>query len=250
MAPRVLLHGFLGQARNLTTLARGLAEHEPARAVVTLDLTGHGASPALPPGADLPTLAGDVLATVRALAVPEPLELIGHSLGGRVALAAGRLAPGALSRISLLDIGPSPLAPGAGETGRALAALLAAPARGASRDVFRAPLRAEGLPDAVVEWLLLNLVAEPDGYRWRVDRAALAEFHRRAGGEDLWPAVEGPRPFAIRCVRGAGSGYLSDADARRLAEAGCPVTTLEGAGHFLHLDRPREVLAWLLAEGG
>lgn len=250
MAPRVLLHGFLGQARNLTTLARGLAEHEPARAAVTLDLTGHGASPALPPGADLATLAGDVLTTVRALALPEPLELIGHSLGGRVALAAGRLAPGALRRISLLDIGPSPRPPGASETTRVLAALLAAPVQGPSRATFRAALSAEGLSGELVDWLLLNLRADGDGVRWRVDRAALAELYHRTGGEDLWPVVEGPRPFAIRCVRGAGSGYVSDADARRLTQAGCPVTTLAGAGHFLHVDRPREVLASLLAEDG
>jgi esterase len=243
----VLLHGFLGAGRNFATLARKLAEREPARAVVTLDLTGHGASPALPPGADLATLAGDVLVTLRALALSEPLELIGHSLGGRVALAAGRLAPGALSRVSLLDIGPSPLRPDASQTTAVLAALLAAPDRGPSRAALGAGLRAAGLAAALVDWLLLNLEADDDGVHWRIDRAALAELHRRAGAEDLWSVVEDARPFRLRCVRGARSGYVTELDASRLTRAGCPVTTLEGAGHFVHVDRPQELAAWVLA---
>ena len=65
--PVVLLHGFLGGARNLASLAHGLAERDPDLGIVALDLTGHGASPPLPRGADSTTLAGDVLATVRAL---------------------------------------------------------------------------------------------------------------------------------------------------------------------------------------
>jgi len=52
----VLLHGFLGSARNLGTLARGLAQRT-GRAVVSLDLPGHGESPPLPPQADLAAFA-------------------------------------------------------------------------------------------------------------------------------------------------------------------------------------------------
>jgi pimeloyl-ACP methyl ester carboxylesterase len=50
----------------------------------------------------------------------------------------------------------------------------------------------------------------------------------------------------LRCVRGERSPYVTDADARRLEAAGCPVITLAGAGHFLHvdaLDRLVQVLA-------
>jgi len=49
--PRIVLvlHGFLGSARNLATLARGLAQRRPDVSVIALDLTGHGESPPLPP---------------------------------------------------------------------------------------------------------------------------------------------------------------------------------------------------------
>ena len=91
--PLVLLHGFLGSARNLSTLARALVERDPDLGIVAFDLTGHGASPPLPPGADSATLAGDVLASAHALGLPTPLTLVGHSLGGRIALRAALLEP-------------------------------------------------------------------------------------------------------------------------------------------------------------
>lgn len=246
--PVLLLHGFLGTARNLATLARRLAERDPALSVFALDLTGHGSSPPLPPGADLATLARDVLASARTLRLGRSLRLVGHSLGGRVALRAGLLDPEVIERIVLLDISPSPVA--VTEPAGLLARLLAAPATAASRDVFRAHLAAGGIPDDLVEWLLLNLTHEAGGYRWRIDRAALADLHARSNAEDLWPAVEGARPYRVSCIRGARSPYVSEADARRLEAAGCPVETLDRAGHFLHVDRPIEVTERLLARLG
>jgi esterase len=244
--PVVLLHGFLGSARNLASLARRLAQAEPATTVVSVDLPGHGASPPLPPGADLATLAADVLASARALGLESPLLLVGHSLGGRVALQAAAHAAGAVAAVTLLDISPSPSRRG-GEVERVLDALAGAPAEAATRDVFRASLRAGGLADPMAEWLLTNLEAAPGGLRWRFDRAALAALHDRTRREDLWEAVEDPRPYVVRCLRGAASGYVTDADAARLGAAGCPVATIAGAGHFLHVDRPDEVLAHLRA---
>lgn len=241
----VLLHGFLGAGRNLATLARGLVARDTGLSAVTLDLTGHGGSPPLPPGADLGTLAADVLATARHLGVPPPLDLVGHSLGGRVALRAGLAEPAALGRIVLMDITPSPVA--VPDTARIVEHLLAAPAHAPGRDAFRAHLGAGGLDERVVEWLLQSLGHEAGEYRWRVDRAALAALHDRTNGEELWPAVEGTRPYAVACLRGGRSPYVREPDVRRLVAAGCPVDTIEGAGHFLHIDRPHETADRLLA---
>ena len=241
----VLLHGFLGAARNLATLARGLVARDAGLSAVTLDLTGHGDSPPLPPAADLGTLAADVLATARHLGLAPPLVLAGHSLGGRVALRAGLAEPAALGRLVLLDIGPSPVA--VPDTSRIVERLVAAPARAPSRDDFRVHFQTGGLDERLVEWLLQNLGREAGEYRWRVDRAALAALHDRTNGEDLWPAIEGARPYAAACLRGGRSSYVCEADVRRLVSAGCPVDTIEMAGHFLHTDAPDEVADRLLA---
>lgn len=244
--PVLLLHGFLGSARNLASLGRGLAERDASLAVAALDLTGHGASPPLAEGADTAALARDVLATARALALPPPVRLVGHSLGGRVALRAGLLEPAAVAHITLLDISPSPFKPG-GDTAAVLEALLGAPDVARSREEFRVFFRAAGLADALTDWLLLNLTREGDLVRWRIDRGALAALHARIAGDDLWPAVEGRRPYSMHCVRGALSPYVDDGDARRLAAAHCPVDTVEDAGHFLHVEQPAPTLERVLA---
>ena len=237
----VLLHGFLGSGRNLASLAQALAGDDPQRLVVAPDLTGHGASPPLPPGADLGVLAADVLDTIGRLGAA-PAALVGHSLGGRVALRAALAEPYAVAAVVLLDITPSPLGRDAG-TREVVDALLAAPAAAAHRDVFREHFRDRGLAPEIVEWLLTNLVPEGPALRWRVDRAALAALRERTAGEDLWPAVEGPRAHRVHCIRGGASPYVDEADARRLRAAGCAVDTVAGAGHFLHVTHPAEVRA-------
>jgi esterase len=238
--PLVLLHGLLGSARNLTALARHLADRDAGLGVVSFDLTGHGASPPLPPGADAAALAADVLATARALGLASPLTLVGHSLGGRVALQAARLGPATIGVVVLLDIAPGPLAAD-GEASRVLEILLRMPATFVSRGQARARLTSAGLAPAPADWLLLNLEPDGDEHRWRLDRRAVADLHARVAVEDLWPVVEGPRRFSLRCVRGGASDYVGEDDARRLEGAGCPVTTIAGAGHFLHAEQPQAV---------
>jgi pimeloyl-ACP methyl ester carboxylesterase len=242
----LLLHGFLGSGRNLASLARGLAERDAGLSVFALDLTGHGASPPLAEGAGTATLARDVLTTARALDVPFPVRLVGHSLGGRVALRAGLLEPAGLAHVTLLDISPSALKPG-GDTAAVVEALVRAPDVARSREELRVFFRGAGLPDEVTDWLLLNVARDGDVVRWRIDRAALAALHARIGEEDLWPAVERARPYSMHCVRGALSPYVDEGEARRLAAARCPVDTIAGAGHFLHVERPAETVERVLA---
>jgi esterase len=243
--PLVLLHGFLGSSRNMGTLARQLAQADPTLSVFALDLPGHGASPALPADADLAALARDVLVTARDLGSGAPSTVVGHSLGGRVALAACLIQPEAIAHVTLLDITPSPLR-GATDTTVVLDALLHAPDAGRDRDVFRVHFRQAGLSRETTEWLLLNLVPEADTFRWRIDRGALAALHHRTGAEDLWPAVESTHVYSVHCIRGALSPYVDANDARRLQAAGSPVDTVD-AGHFLHVERPTEVVALIRA---
>jgi len=241
----VLLHGFLGMGRNLRTLAQAWSAAEPSRTFLLPDLTGHGASPPLPADADTFTLARDVLETVRAQGFDFPVECVGHSLGGRVSLACAGVEPHAFSRISLLDISPSPIDAATSESGAVLGRLRAAPERAADRREMRAALVGLGLSGPLSDWLLMNLM--PDGVggvRWRIEREALAGLHLRANGQDLWNVVDARR-VPLRCIRGSRSPYVSDAEKTRLEQSGCPVATLEGAGHYVHTDAPEALLSWL-----
>jgi pimeloyl-ACP methyl ester carboxylesterase len=234
--PVTLLHGFLGAGRNLTTLARRWSEADPTRRFLLPDLAGHGASPPLSAGADLRAMAADVLETARAEGVEGVLSIVGHSLGGRVALAARLVAPAEVGSVTLLDIGPTALEDAADEGSRSMRALLQLPEIVPDRDTARRGLLAQGLTTGIVEWLLMNLVARDDAYGWRIDRAALAAFRQRHLGADLWPAIT--HDGTTRLVRGARSRYVSVDEVVRLEQAGVLVESLPNAGHFVHVDAP------------
>lgn len=233
--PVVLLHGFLGSGKNLRTLAARWAERAPGRRFLLPDLSGHGDSPPLGPDADLDAVATAVLDTAARAGFAPPLALVGHSLGGRVALAAARVAPGALAEVVLLDIAPGSFDPARAPTRPVLDLLLAAPDTAADRREMRSFFVQGGLSPALADWLLMNLRQENGRFAWRIDRRALAALHDRSSRDDLWPVVES-RAVPIRCVRGGRSPYVGDADAARLRAAGCPVETLPEAGHYLHVD--------------
>lgn len=245
----LLVHGFLGSGRNLRSLARRWVERDPSRHIVLPDLTGHGASPPLPEAPSLEDLARDLLALADALRLPRPVEIVGHSLGGRVALAALGLEPEAVSSVTMIDIPPGRIddAPSAA----VLARFLDAPARAPDRDTMRAMLVEGGVSGPIADWLVMNLERESGepgaGVVWRVDRPALADLFARTNAEDLWPIVEA-HGAALTCIRGGASPLLTDADTTRLRGAGARVETVGGAGHFVHVDAP-EALVDLLATG-
>jgi len=245
----VLLHGFLGSGRNLRSLAQAWGAVDPSRTFLLPDLTGHGASQPLPEGTDLFSMARDLLETLQAEGLSGPVELVGHSQGGRVSLACAELEPQRVAGVALLDIGPGPIDSGTTDTGAVVRKLLAAPDRAPDRRELRAALVSSGLSVPISEWLVMNVMPdEGGGVRWRFDRQGLSELHTRVNAQDLWPIVEARR-VPIRCVRGERSDYVSDADKARLEAAGCPVATLPGAGHFVHTDAPEALLAWL-RQGG
>jgi pimeloyl-ACP methyl ester carboxylesterase len=231
----LLLHGFLGSGKNLRTVAQRWLERDPGRCFLLPDLLGHGESPPLPPDATTDTVARAVLACASEAGLAGPLSLVGHSLGGRVALAAARIEPALVRDIVLLDIAPGSMDPAQNGSRQVLDVLLAAPDAAADRREMRGFFTGQGLSPALADWLLMNLRAEGGQVTWRVDRRGLAVLHDVFHRDDLWPVIEA-RAVPMSCIRGGASRYVNDADAGRMDAAGCPVTTLGEAGHYLHVD--------------
>jgi pimeloyl-ACP methyl ester carboxylesterase len=213
---------------------------------MAIDLLGHGQAAPLPPGANLESLAIDVLDRVAHLA--EPVTVVGHSLGGRVALMARRLGPASFAPIVLLDITPSPIRRRASNLIGVADALMTAPDVAATREEMRAHL-AQTLSGPIVEWLLMNVKREGgpmrttgSEYRWAIDREALVELDRRACEEDLWDAIDD----TVLCIRGGESPYVSDEDVQRFEDRGARVITVPNAGHFVHVDATAKLVELLV----
>ena len=243
--PLVLLHGLFGQARNFTQLQRTLAQRWR---VIALDQRNHGASPHAP-DMRYATMAEDVLETLTALDAT-PAALLGHSMGGKVAMRAALLHPNAVERLLVADIAPVVYAP---HNHPIVASMQAIPLHdGLTRAAADAALAA-AVPAAEVRAFLLQNLRLGTPPTWRIGlqeiAAALADLEGWDGPPNGPPPPAGsPDPtYTGRTlfVAGETSDYIKRED-RPLIRALFPIArfvTVKHAGHWLHADNPAGFLA-------
>jgi pimeloyl-ACP methyl ester carboxylesterase len=227
--PAVLLHGLFGAARNFGAVQRALA---PTRRVVALDLRNHGESPHAA-GMDYDTLAADVLETLAQLRAL-PCALIGHSMGGKVAMRVALTDPAAVARLLVSDISPVVYAPASADYAAAMAALpLHDGMTRAAADAFLA----DTVPEKNIRAFLLQNLAFGAPPRWRIGLAEIVAAMPDIGD---WPAPPGgavyPGPTVF--VAGARSAYIRPAY-RPVIRALFPAArfvTVKDAGHWVHAD--------------
>jgi pimeloyl-ACP methyl ester carboxylesterase len=99
--PMVILHGLLGSSRNWQTAGADLAERYH---VFALDLRNHGRSPHAD-SMSYEEMGDDVLAWLNAQKI-ERATLVGHSMGGKVAMLIACRHPQRVERLIVVDIAP------------------------------------------------------------------------------------------------------------------------------------------------
>lgn len=249
----LVLHGILGSGGNFRSVARRLTLACPAWGFVLVDLRGHGRSLDPPAPQTIAAAAEDLVRLGRSLALPIS-GVMGHSFGGKVAMAYAGMRRGELDQAWILDAGPSARPDGEGSvmTGAVLQMLEQMPAPLPSRERFFEIVGERGFERGIAEWLAMNLQRAEDGYRLRVDlrtiRALLEDYFK----QDLWPTLEAPRHLAARevhVVLGGRSLSVPEADKaryRELAErslGAVSVHELPSAGHWVHADDPEGLIS-------
>ena len=238
-APVVVLHGLLGRGRNWLSVARALAE---SHALWLADLRNHGASP-WSDEMDYAAMAGDVARLIRGLG-RGPVTLIGHSMGGKVAMTLAATQPELLARLVVVDIAPVDYRHGYEDFVRAMLAVDLGTRR--SRAQVDAAL-AQPIPDpAMRAFLLQNLASTADGLAWQPNLEVLLRQMPLLTG---FPAQAEPVPFAgpAWCLRGARSDYVEpagEAALRRLFPR-IEIATVADAGHWPHAEQPAAFTALL-----
>jgi esterase len=235
--PVVILHGLFGAGTNWTMVARRLGERFR---VVTVDLRNHGASPWAMP-MDYPAMAEDVAAFIAAQGLGSA-AVIGHSMGGKVAMVLALTAPELVTRLVVVDI-----APVARPTSHLafVEAMLGVDLKGLNRrSVADAALRPALPNDAERQFLLQNLVAGQEGFHWRLNLPAIRDAMPQLSGFPPFDAAAAYRGPTL-VIRGGNSNYVRDRDLPAFARLfpAFELVTIAGATHWVHAERTEEFLA-------
>jgi pimeloyl-ACP methyl ester carboxylesterase len=235
----VFLHGLFGQGRNWTQIGKALAD--PSRGdrhrVLLVDLPHHGRS-GWEDGFDYLSTADQVAGLLDA---EDPVALVGHSLGGKVAMVLALRHPELVERLCVVDV--SPVAYGHLSQFEGYVAAL----RGIDLDSLSSrgdadAALAEAVPDPTVRaFLLQNLRRDGDGWRWQANLEVLGADLPEIGS---WPEdrLAGTPPYAgpVLWVAGARSDYIQPAYAEAM-DRWFPtnrLVTVKNAGHWVHSEQP------------
>ena len=237
----VFCHGLFGQGRNWTQIAKALAaDHR----VLLVDMPDHGRS-AWTEQFDYVGAADRVAGL---LSADEPVALVGHSMGGKIAMLVALRHPELVERLAVVDVSPVSYRQtdefrGYIDAMQAID-LSALQRRGDADEQLR-----EAVPDdGIRSFLLQNLRRDGDGWRWAMNLPVLGRDLDRIGA---WPAEElkayEPYDGPVLWLAGELSNYVTDEYAPAMKEwfPRYRKVTIKGAGHWVHSEKPETFLAAL-----
>jgi len=246
----LFLHGLFGQGRNWTGVAKAL---EPQATSLLLDLPDHGHSPwseyfGYADMAD--AVAHDLTERLGSAAA---LTIVGHSMGGKVAMVLALRHPELVKGLVVVDIAPDDSSHGYG-FGHIVHALRDLELDEVASRTQASEIIAEEVPDpGVRDFLLANLRRHKKQWRWQMNLDLLGDSLPQISG---WPdEVAGRYDGPVLWIRGERSEYVREEHFARMMAffPRAALLTVPGAGHWVHTDAPDAVVegirAFLLAEG-
>lgn len=232
----VFLHGLMGRGKNFATIAKKLGEDFTS---LLVDLPNHGASP-WTASFDYDQMADQVAETLKDnFASAEPVNVVGHSMGGKVAMRLALRHPDLVQKLVVLDIAPSA---SRGNFDHLLGSMLNLPldtfkTRGEANKALEPAVPNDGTRG----FLLQNLKKTDDGFQWQPNLKMLYHSLDTVMG---WKESEQTFDAPVLWVAGAESDYIKDEDTETMRALFPRVRklTLKGAGHWIHADKPDETV--------
>lgn len=229
--PLLIAHGLFGSARNWGVIAKRLSAVRP---VVTVDMRNHGSSPWYDTHsyADLANDLADV--------IDRPMDVLGHSMGGKAAMMLALQNPDKVKRLIVADIAPVTY------THSQMGPIDAMRRVDLNNITSRAEAKAQlgdlepGVPDFLLQSLDLK------SKKWRLNLDVLtAEMGKIIGFPNITGQFDNPTLF----LSGANSDYVKRADRDQIKTLfpAAKFAKIPGAGHWLHAEKPREFEAAVAA---
>jgi len=237
--PLIILHGLFGMSDNWMTIAKKLAE---IYQVFLPDQRNHGQSPN-DPHFDYSVLVEDLNAFITERQLNE-VRLLGHSLGGKVAMRYALTFPQRVKKLIIIDIAPKPYVRPYFKS--FLEQLLKMDLHGLTSRAQADRMLARTIKAPYVRrFLLKNLSRNSDlTFEWKINLQALYENMETIL---TWP--ESGRRFnkPTLFIRGGRSDYISDPDMNRIKQnfPAAQLQTIDRASHWVHSDAPDELYAAL-----
>lgn len=228
----VMLHGIFGSSDNWLTPSRMLSQNYHTYA---LDLRNHGQS-FHDEAFDYPSMVADVVRFMEDRQIKDPI-VMGHSMGGKVAMNLAVAHPDKVQKLIVVDIAPRPynLENHVELEGLNSISIDDVTSRQEADDMLAKHVDAAD----VRQFLLKNLQRKPEGgFKWKLNLAAISENMLKIG---LPLQFEGKFEKPTLFVRGAKSGYVRDKDLDVIKNI-FPAVTLEtlDTGHWVPAEKPRE----------
>lgn len=234
--PIIILHGLFGSSTNWRSLSKSLSEHYR---VITPDLRNHGRSSHYP-SMNYSEMANDIANLMDTLSLQQS-TLIGHSMGGKVAMVNALLHPDRVEKLVVLDIAPVNYDHRYGKIFHALNHLPLDQLK--NRNEAEAFLNKHFDDLFLVRFLLQNLARNENGFVWRINLPAIQEnIETISSFPDIVPAGTFNRPALFL---GGEKSHFIQADHQRIIHKYFPGAEIEhigNAGHMLHVEQPQEVL--------
>ena len=238
--PLIILHGLFGSSDNWQGLGKRLGHHFT---VYAIDLRNHGNSPHAEKFS-LPTMAEDLREFFLTHNLTQA-HLLGHSMGGKVAMQFAQMFPALVKNLVVVDIAPKTYHRSHDDIFSAL--LGTDPSHFTTRiDVDKA--LASKIPDtATRQFLLKNLAPRADGtLKWKINLSSIyAHYDEILAELTVTGIFRNPTLF----LRGGKSDYIQNDDVAAIRQRFplAQLATIHSAGHWVHAEAPNEFLQAVLS---
>lgn len=243
----IILHGLFGSSDNWTSVAKSLSDNFT---VILPDSRNHGKSPHSDKH-DYESMANDLRDLADKLGLHK-FYLAGHSMGGKVAVEFALKWPDLLSGLLVADISPFRVEDEKRSEYRQhekiLSTILSMDLKSiSSRQQASEILIQNGIPESTGGFILKNLHrTSGNQFEWKINAVSLYK-----NLDNILKGIDRSKVFSLQVtgfpvifVRGMESDYLppEDYDDIKKIFPAAEFIEIEGAGHWLHADKPEEVI--------